>query len=72
MLLLCFRILPIFIQKALRDTAVRACAQRTKAVPAGDRRTVVGCVEQHRRVGSYDLQRNSFEKDFTTFLIRSC
>lgn len=54
-MLLCFRILPIFIEKALGDTAARVRAKRTKAVPVGGGRTVVGFIEQHRRVGSFDL-----------------
>lgn len=54
-MLLCFRILPIFVEKALGDTAVRVRAKRTKAVPAVGGRTVVGFIERHHRVGSFDL-----------------
>ena len=53
--LLCFRILPIFMEKALADTAAGVRAKRTKAVPAGGGRTVVRFAEQHHRVGSFDL-----------------
>jgi hypothetical protein len=53
--LLCFRILPIFIQKALGDMAARVRAKLTKAVPAGGGLSVVGYTEQHHRVGSFDL-----------------
>jgi hypothetical protein len=53
--LLCSRILPIFIQKALGDTAARVRAKRTKSVPVGGGRTVVGFIEQHHRIGSLDL-----------------
>jgi hypothetical protein len=53
--LLCFRILAIFIEKALADTTARVRAKRTKAVPAGDGRTFLGFIKQHRHVGSFDL-----------------
>jgi len=39
--------------------AARVRAKSTKAASAGVGRTVVGYMERHHRVGSFDLQRNS-------------
>lgn len=54
-MLLCFRILQIFIEKTLADTAAGVRAKRTKAVPAGGGSTVVRFTEKHHLVGSFDL-----------------